>query len=171
MRCYSQWLSAMTRLFVKLPLSAFGRAFAASGYGINKLLHCAEYMSMPPETQCQLQRLTTVLVDRAISPSALQQHSQHALPGVPSQLLPGRPVQGGFGAMPWQQHITARHAKWAARYLRWAADQPTPHTHSAPPWVPLASAILQSLCPVCPPACALLATTLVRPLHIGYQLS
>ena len=62
--------------------------------------------------------------------------------------------------MPWQQHITARHAKWAARYLKWAGDR---QTVDAPPWVPLASAILQSLCPMSPPYGALLAAALAQP--------
>lgn len=44
----------------------------------------------------------------------------------PLSCCPGRPVQGGFGTVLWQQHITGSHAKWAARYLRWAAYQRAP---------------------------------------------
>lgn len=157
-------------MLARLPLSVFGRAFAASGYGISKLLHCAEHNTMPPEIQQQLQRLTTALVDRGISPSVLQQHSQRALPGVPTSLLSGRPVQGGFGAMPWQQHIAARHARWAARYLQWATAVPASGAHSGlhtPLWVSLASDILHFVCPVCPPACALLAAVVATSEEAG----
>ena len=103
--CCSQWVSVMTRS-PNCPYQLLAEPLQPLGMSISKLLHCAEYTTMPQEAQHELQRLTTALVDRGLSPSGLQERSQHALPGVPSQLLPGRPVQGGFGAMPWQQHIT-----------------------------------------------------------------
>jgi len=90
----------------RLPLSIFGRAAAAAGYGVPKLLFQAEFAGLPTATASSLDTLTTKLVDRGMAPSDRQPH----LPGVPSSLLPGAPVTGGFGVLPWRQHVTARHA-------------------------------------------------------------
>lgn len=31
--------------------------------------------------------------------------------------LAGRPADGGFGALPWREHITSRHAWWGLQLL------------------------------------------------------
>ena len=43
--------------------------------------------------------------------------SPGALTGVPTSLLYGRPCEGGFGALPWVEHITARHACAGGRLI------------------------------------------------------
>ena len=152
-RCYSK--------LAKLSLSTFGRAFAASGYGISKLLYHAEYAGMPPAVIAALHKTTTKLVDRAQAPHC----SKRALPGVPSDLLPGHPSVGGFGCLPWTQHINSRHAVWGARLtLALAAGL----TERSPMWHHLALALLtltaggapgSAVQPVIPPALVLLAAS------------
>jgi hypothetical protein len=173
----------------RLPLSMFGRAFAGSGYGISRILYHAEFSHMPGATSDTLQAWTTRLVDRAVPP-----HPGPALcrklPGVPSHLLPGRPAEGGMGALPWRQHILARHAMWARRLLAWLADQPgalltraqrkaqdadqppaaqprDPQLEAAAPvkplWVDLAECMLSRLCPGTHPCFALLSAVHASP--------
>ena len=114
----------------RLPLSRFGRAFAASGYGLSKLLYAAEFVGVPPQSVLDtLQASTAKLVDRALPPQA----SQQGFPGISAQALVGHPRDGGFGVMPLEQHIRARHAKWAIR-LMCACD--------SIPWVHVARSIL-----------------------------
>jgi hypothetical protein len=165
-----------------LPLSIFGRASAASGYGVAQLLYHAEFAGLPADTAAQLQRMTTKLVDRGLGPASQEQ----GLPGVPSRLLPGRPALGGFGALAWPEHVVARHVSWTRRALVFLGGVPpsvlvrqrrqAPEEEGeedadgeealalpvAPPppmplWVPLARALLARLCPATPPALALLS--------------
>jgi hypothetical protein len=41
-----------------------------------------------------------------------------------AQLLAGRPASNGFGALPWGQHVRARHADWAVRFALAQPDRP-----------------------------------------------
>ena len=86
------------------------------------------------------------------------------MPGIFSNLLVGKPAEGGFGAMPWGKHCLARQACLARRYIvRVAADpavsglgsQEQPARHQ-PPWVPLVTCMLTRLCPAVHPAFCLL---------------
>lgn len=114
----------------RLPLSRFGRAFAASGYGLSKLLYAAEFVGMPPQGVLQeLYTNTAKLVNRAQLPNT----QQHVFAGVSAQALVGHPKEGGFGVMPLEQHIRARHAKWAIRLMC---------EHESIPWVYVARYIL-----------------------------
>ena len=98
----------------RLPLSMFGRAFAASGYGLSKLLYAAEFVDVPPESVLtQLQGLTAKLVDRGLAPEA----PGHHFAGVAAPALVGHPKLGGCGVMCLEQHIRARHARWAVRLM------------------------------------------------------
>ena len=150
--CYSR--------VARLPLSAFGRAFAASGYGISKLLYHAEFAGLPAGVAARLAKLSTKLVDRGQAP----RDTKRRLPGVESAVLPGRPADGGFGLLPWPQHVMGRHAAWAVRLLRHLAPglpgppgPGPPALDAAPPWAPLARMLLQRLCPAAPPALSLLS--------------
>ena len=143
----------------KLRLSVFGRAFAASGYGISKLLYSAEFEGMPGSVQQALQTMTTKLVDRGLAPDV----SKRALPGVPSALLPGHPSEGGFGCLPWRAHILSRHAVWGARLITGLAQGVSSHS---PLWHQAAHALLvrssggrpgAAAQPIVPPALALIA--------------
>jgi hypothetical protein len=98
----------------RLPLSLFGRAFAASGYGLAKLLYAAEFAGAPPEPVMQrLQSITAKLVDRGLAPDA----AGHHFAGVAAAALVGHPKHGGCGVMCLREHILARHAKWAVRLM------------------------------------------------------
>lgn len=134
--CSVDWEARITKVLgvlgylSRLPLSVFGRAFASAGYGVSKLLYCAEFVGMPPATQ--LQRLTSAmakLVDRKLAPDASGRH----FAGVSKDLLLGHPKLGGFGMFPWQQHIQARHALWAIRLI---------HGCETTPWIHVARTIL-----------------------------
>lgn len=92
----------------RLPLSSFGRAFTAASYGISRVLYAAEFVGLPDQTLVdRLQRATAAVVDQG----------RGRFHGVRRDLLPGHPSKGGFGALPWVQHIKARHALWALRLL------------------------------------------------------
>ena len=122
----------------RLPLSVFGRALGASGYGVSKLLYHAEFSTWPDSVLHRLHSVSVKLVDRGMAPAS----RGRALPGVPSQLLAGSPRDGGFGLLPWLQHVRSRHARWGARLLeKLCCPADDPH----PPWVVAASATLAHL--------------------------
>jgi hypothetical protein len=130
-------LAAVQVAFGKLSrlrsLSAFGRGMGSAAYGVSLLLYAAEFSGEPPAEVCaSLQHATSVLVDRA--------GDARRFAGVRADLLVGRPADGGFGAMPWAQHVRARHAQWAARLVV------APHA-DVPPWVCIARVIMRRLCP------------------------
>jgi hypothetical protein len=96
----------------RLPLSLFGRAFAASGYGLSKLCFAAEFVAMPDASVLnRLTQLTAKLVERGLAPTA----RGHKFAGIKAELLVGHPKLGACGVLPLLQHIRARHAKWALR--------------------------------------------------------
>ena len=140
------WTSRMAKVtkcytrLAKLPLSVFGRGFAASAYGIGKLLYHAEFAGLPEDCAETLSRLTKKLVDRAQAPDS----RKRVLPGIPSSLLPGAPKTGGMGTLPWKQHVASRHAVWGARLLRGLAYGIRPTT---PLWIVVASHIISLMHP------------------------
>eukprot|EP00798_Chlamydomonas_sp_ICE-L_P027571 gene27571-biopygen11495 len=134
---WSERLAHVERCFsrlAKLPLSSFGRGFSSSSYGLSTLLYHAEFGGIPQEVVNDLQCLTTKLVDRGLGPA----DKARVLPGVPSALLTGSPCQGGLGVMPWQHHITSRHAMWGVRLFRGLA-------RGLQPWSPLWLLVAQEL--------------------------
>jgi hypothetical protein len=125
----------------RLPLSVFGRAFGASGYGVSKLLYHAEYAGLPADVAAVLGKETTRLVDRG---GLRTRGRTRVLPGIPSELLAGLPGLGGFGCLPWQLHINSRHAAWAAKLVAGLSTPPA-GPDGAPLWLVLASARLSAL--------------------------
>ena len=132
-RGWDDMLASVERAYTALAhthMSAFGRAFGASSYGLSTLLFAAEFS--PPLTGERLQRLvsaTAKLVDRGVTPDT----TQRGFHGVSAELMPGPPTSGGLGVLPWREHVRGRHAVWAARLL------------SAPealPWTRLAAQLL-----------------------------
>jgi hypothetical protein len=114
----------------QLPLSMFGRAFAASAYGMAKILYAAEYAGLPPEPHLtQLVKATAALVDRGLAPGAPGRH----FAGVAADMLGGNPKEGGFGCLHLVEHVRARHAMWAVRLMLGS---------SAVPWVHVARHIM-----------------------------
>lgn len=153
------WSQALTtvraayRRLAALPLSVFGRGYGASGYGVSTLLYHAEFSDPPPPVLQELTSLSARLVDRGSAPGARLRPGQR-LPGVPTELLFGSPLNGGFGLLPWAEHITARHARWAVRFLhRVTADA---DCQPPGPWVHLAAATLQAVAVAAHPALLLL---------------
>lgn len=109
--------AALGRL-ARLHLSTFGFAFAASAYGVSKLVYHAEFMGLPVGVLDELSRWTKRLVDRGEAPPlAGAAHEQWCLPGVHSLLLSGHPKFGGFGLLPLDAHVKARHAVWGFRLI------------------------------------------------------
>jgi hypothetical protein len=68
-------------------------------------------------------------VDRGRAPA----NTDRSFAGIRADLLVGTPATGGCGVMPLQQHITARHARWALRLLHGGDDTP---------WVQVAQCLL-----------------------------
>jgi len=126
----------------RLSLSAFGRAFGVSGYALSSLLFYAEFSGLPTAVQQQVHRLVTATVEGD------NMGNGRGSGGVPSALHMGSPKEGGLGLLPWPQHITARHARWA-HHLVHHISQPRPCS-STPPWVLAAAAVLQARGPLHP---------------------
>lgn len=129
--CYSR--------LARLPLSTFGRAFGASGYGISKLLYHAEFSAWTPAFLQRLDLISGKLVDRGRAPSA----AGPALPGVHKRLLSGHPRVGGFGMLPWREHVAARHAWWGDQLLSCLLEGTPPADQ--PLWVQAAATHLSAL--------------------------
>jgi hypothetical protein len=133
---------AFRRLSYIPKLSTFGRGFGSAAYGVSKLLYAAEFSELPNEDQqAALTRAVAQLVDRGQPPNP----SQPRFPGVAASLLTGSPKEGGFGALPWLQHIRARHAWWGAQFATAPADSKVPwicigrsHLRKCSWWGPLA---------------------------------
>lgn len=119
----------------RLGLSAFGRGMGSAAYGVSQLLYQAEHAGMPPSSVLKrLSSITAKLVDRGQPPTA----ADRRFAGVASALLAGNPRSGGFGALPWEQHVRARHAAWGVRLALAAPDRP---------WAGVAAAALQQAHP------------------------
>jgi hypothetical protein len=126
--------ACFTRL-AKLHLSAFGRGMGSAAYGVSKLLYLAEYAGMPDKpTLKRLSTITANLVDGGKAPAFQGQRFN----GIAADLLAGNPRSGGFGALPWEQHVRARHAAWGVRLALASLDRP---------WAAVADAVLQQLHP------------------------
>ena len=122
---WTQLLATVKACYGKLAslpsLSMFGRGFAASAYGVSQALYHAEFAGLPPpEILHELDDMTSRLVVRGASPTA----APTAFASIAAWALPGRPANGGFGVLPWAQHITSRHARWALRLILGSDDTP-----------------------------------------------
>jgi hypothetical protein len=73
------------------------------------------------------------LVDRGLAPAS---HVRR-FTGVAARLLAGKPAEGGFGTLPWLEHIRARHAWWGALFATAPPDTELP-------WVRIGRALLRS---------------------------
>ena len=134
--------ACFTRL-ARLRLSAFGRGMGSSAYGVSKLLYLAEFAGMPPPTSlAHLATITANLVDGSRGPAS----KGRRFVGIAAKLLPGNPRSGGFGALPWEQHVRARHAAWGVKLALASPDRP---------WAAVAAAVLQQVHPQLSPAALL----------------
>ena len=97
----------LTRL-AGLKLTAFGRGFGSAAYGVSTFLYLAEFSDLPPAaTLAEITRLVARLVSQGQPPNGPSGFS-----GIRADLVAGNPKEGGFGALPWEPHIRARHAAW-----------------------------------------------------------
>lgn len=148
----------------RFGLSAFGRGFACSSYGVSTLLYHAEFAGPPPAAcVAELHDLSRVLVDcdhllnshelcdppgfgdRPVAAAGVEGEGVGAGLMCPaSHLLYGSPKDGGFGMLPWQHHIVARHACWAVRYVMSAYG---PDPGDRPAWMQLLDCHLRCMRP------------------------
>lgn len=128
--------AALKRISHLSSLTAFGRAFGSSAYGISKLLFDAEFSDLPPADLIEaLDKAVAKLVDRGLAPDS----HERAFTGVKQLLLLGSPAQGGFGALAWREHLLARHAWWGALFVSAPPDTDVP-------WIRLGRAFLRRKC-------------------------
>ncbi len=111
-------------------LSAFGRAFAISGYGISRLLYAVQHSAVPSGATQWIRKRTAALVSAGL-PSA---GSQRRKPGFPAACLAAHPRDGGLGLLPINNHILSR---WASAGARLLASDPLR------PWVALMRRLVQ----------------------------
>ena len=99
-----------------------GRSAAARGPTLRVGSHKAGGCP-PPAVLARLEKATAALVDRAADPT---QPSRRLFAGVNASLQRGRPADGGFGVLALQEHIPARQAQWAVRFVmaRAVGEQP-----------------------------------------------
>lgn len=161
---WPQLLKIVESCFSKLAhlgLSAFGRAFSSTAYGTSKFLFQAEFTGFPTSHIIEtLDTWTAKLVDSSRPPSS----SNRRFAGLKKTLLAAPPRSGGFGSLPWKQHIYARHAVWALRLITDGLqdDQESESCHqlpvaaSATPWIAVAHQIMRYISPEFRPAHLLL---------------
>jgi hypothetical protein len=123
-----------------VPMSAFGRARAASAYAYGPLLYAAEFVALPAPHLRRLRGAAAALVDRGAAPAA----AARRFAGVPADLLSGHPREGGFGLLPLADHLRARRAVWGVRLFSQGG--------AVHPWLALAGHHLRSVWPGWPAA-------------------
>jgi hypothetical protein len=135
---WGQLLEGVSKAYTRLAgmgHSTMGRGIASSSYGISKLLYHAEFGGLPPEGDlATLHALTAKLVDRCQAPA----NPQPKFAGIRSSLLWGNPKVGGFGVLPLDCHVRARHAAWALRLALGDGQAP---------WQAVAAALLRAAHP------------------------
>lgn len=86
-------------------LSYFGRAFASAGYALSTIAYHAEFGGLPPVAELEpLLAEVARLVDDRWS-------DRRRLTAVSCDVQAGHPAHGGFGVLPFTQHVRARWAK------------------------------------------------------------
>ncbi len=104
------------------PLSTFGRAAAASGYAVSKVLYHLEFQGLSPRAEVdRLPGSVSAVVDRAMTPAHQAAAPNARLPGLSARLVPLPPALGGFGLLPFLPHVRARQAVAAVRFVQRAA--------------------------------------------------
>lgn len=143
-------VEAGLRRAAHLPLSAFGRSFAAGGYCLSRALYHLEFMGLPKAPALAgLERSTAALIDRALPPGP---PAVKRLVGMGKATLPVHPLAGGFGLLPLREHVQGRHAALAVRFMAGALGTLGSYT---PGWVSVMGAILRSIHPAAHPLCLL----------------
>ena len=112
-----------------LPLSGFGRGFAASAYGLSSVLFHAEFCGLPPKLLLsRLQSQVAALVDHKRDPAG---HGPRQFHGIAAANQFGTPAAGGFGVLALAEHVAVRHAMWGLRLVQGLSVPVADHK----PWV------------------------------------
>ena len=108
-------LSSKLAKIHSLKLSIFGRAFAASAYGLSRFLYHMEFSYSETYMLFEERAMKAVhkLVSQNMPPSSTEQKF-YRYARAPTL---GPPSGGGLGVLPLPQHRLSRAAKWAARAL------------------------------------------------------
>ncbi len=131
-----------------LRLSAMGRGLASATYGVGQLLYHAEFLDPPEEISTKLQLMTRAFVlnenggggqssaaAAGSSSGSRGERRQGARLLCRPQLLGGSPGAGGWGVLPWTQHVQARRCRWVGKLIG-------PTSAAGAPWVGLARGFL-----------------------------
>ena len=151
----------------RLHLSPMGRGLATAAYGVSQITYHLEFADAPDNFRQAVAEVTTTVRGCDIRP-------------VDPRLLTGSPVVGGFGVMPLEEHVTARHLAHASTLLTCLLNGDTQQpgvasdngTHPLPAaqmphWVQAAVHQLRLAIPTLHPAQTLMAATLATPQDIG----
>lgn len=130
----------MLGLIRHLDLSAIGKGMIVSSYALSSSLYLSEFAGLPSPP---------ALSDLAAGVAAT------VGPGMGLAVLSGKPKHGGFGVLPLEQHIVARHGAHALHLLTSLLTPACP----SPPWTRVAARLLHNACPHLHPSQALLLAT------------
>jgi hypothetical protein len=130
----------------RLPASAMGTGLWSASYGVSCLLYHAEHEGLPGTVAAQAHTAVARAVDRA-------GRASEGLPGLHSHQVYDSPGDGGFGALPLLDHITARHIHTALGLFHTLLQHPR---SPCAPWQLLAEHVLSCVCPGAHPVQALL---------------
>ncbi|KAL4514492.1 hypothetical protein Ndes2526A_g03960 [Nannochloris sp. 'desiccata'] len=123
------------KLISQCGLSMFGRSRAISSYSNSALYYVAEHAPLPTAAVLsRLSKTTSNLINRNVGPVA----PGRGFYGIKPAALAGPPTKGGFGLIPIESHIVARHAKVGLRLLFDPADVT---------WIHLGRQLLATTCP------------------------
>ena len=115
-----------------MRLSLLGRGLGSGVYCTSKFFYHLEYRLPIPLNKY-------VRLNSAIASLMSDKHRDGRRPfyAIAKDVAAGRPKFGGLGSFPWDSHVAARHARWAARLI------------AAPlqvSWASLLRALLYTLC-------------------------
>ena len=129
------------RRLAKLAVSAIGRGLAVSSYALSTFLYHAEYCALEdsPEGRqllTDVHKWTAKLVDSKTPPE-----KSTRFVGIAAGQQCGTPSKGGFGVLPLNHHLDARHLYWVLQLYH----------HRERPWGKLAMTILTNRMPTISP--------------------
>lgn len=100
-----------------MPMSAMGRGVAVSSYALSRALYRMEFSDLPSDHQLNsITALQQRVVDVQLPPDKPRGPGQYET-GISAELMVGQPPEGGFGVLPLQEHVRARHLMWAVRLV------------------------------------------------------
>lgn len=106
---------ARCKLLSQCGLSMFGRCSSLSAYCNSIIFYAAEFSGLPAQSILDIfASATSRLINLDAAPSGGPARGFY---GIKTAELAGHPTLGGFGLIPIESHITARHAKACIRLL------------------------------------------------------